>query len=182
MTSDRQKAANRLNAQNSTGPKSETGRKRAALNALRHGLTTPLDSTAWATKLGAIESLLVLEGLCGVEARELALCLVDYERNAVHQRKLYLETLSGVPFAQAILDGAEAYIDVSRSSSKATGFGESGLPGEQHPLSQAFQHFFAIASPGQIRLAKRDAAREFKSTDRYLRRAANQLIKALKRV
>jgi hypothetical protein len=39
MTSLKQIEANRRNAQKSTGPRSETGKQRASLNALRHGLT-----------------------------------------------------------------------------------------------------------------------------------------------
>ena len=39
MATEQQIAANRLNAQLSTGPKTEAGRKRSSLNALRHGLT-----------------------------------------------------------------------------------------------------------------------------------------------
>ena len=38
MTSPRQLEANRANARASTGPKTQAGRARAALNALRHGL------------------------------------------------------------------------------------------------------------------------------------------------
>jgi hypothetical protein len=39
MASDRRTIANRLNAQKSTGPKTEDGKQRSKLNALRHGLT-----------------------------------------------------------------------------------------------------------------------------------------------
>jgi hypothetical protein len=39
MLSDKQLEANRANAQKSTGPKSEAGKSRSSLNALRHGLT-----------------------------------------------------------------------------------------------------------------------------------------------
>lgn len=38
MASEKQIAANRRNASNSTGPKTKTGKKRASLNAFRHGL------------------------------------------------------------------------------------------------------------------------------------------------
>lgn len=40
MASERQIAANRLNARNSTGPRTEAGKKRASRNALRHGLAS----------------------------------------------------------------------------------------------------------------------------------------------
>jgi hypothetical protein len=39
VTSLRQIEANRRNALNSTGPKSELGKKRSRCNAMRHGLT-----------------------------------------------------------------------------------------------------------------------------------------------
>ena len=39
MTTDKQFAANRLNAQKSTGPKTEAGKRRSRRNAFRHGLT-----------------------------------------------------------------------------------------------------------------------------------------------
>jgi hypothetical protein len=40
MASERQIAANRRNAQSSTGPRTKAGKKRASENALRHGLTS----------------------------------------------------------------------------------------------------------------------------------------------
>jgi hypothetical protein len=38
MTSDRKAVSNRTNAQKSTGPRSEFGRRHSRRNALRHGL------------------------------------------------------------------------------------------------------------------------------------------------
>ena len=46
MASERQIAANRRNARNSTGPHSGAGKKRASRNAYRHGLTLSVTSTA----------------------------------------------------------------------------------------------------------------------------------------
>ena len=39
MASPAQLAANRRNAQKSTGPRTAEGKKRASLNALKHGMT-----------------------------------------------------------------------------------------------------------------------------------------------
>ena len=39
QTSDHRAAVNRANAQHSTGPRTEAGKQRSKLNALRHGLT-----------------------------------------------------------------------------------------------------------------------------------------------
>jgi hypothetical protein len=46
MATDRQIAANRRNAQKSTGPRTAAGKRRAAHNAYRHGLSTVTGSAA----------------------------------------------------------------------------------------------------------------------------------------
>ncbi len=42
MTSDQKVAANRRNAERSTGPRSQVGKSRSSRNALKHGLAIPL--------------------------------------------------------------------------------------------------------------------------------------------
>ena len=42
MATDKQIAANRANAQKSTGPKTAPGRWKSSRNAFRHGLSLPL--------------------------------------------------------------------------------------------------------------------------------------------
>jgi hypothetical protein len=51
MASERQLAANRRNARNSSGPRSTSGKKRASQNAYRHGLTKPISSAEFAREV-----------------------------------------------------------------------------------------------------------------------------------
>ena len=54
MASERQLAANRANAQKSSGPRSAAGKKRASRNALTHGLTTPMSGVAFVRDVEAL--------------------------------------------------------------------------------------------------------------------------------
>ena len=54
MASERQLAANRANAQKSSGPRSAAGKKRASRNALTHGLTTPMAGAAVTREIEAL--------------------------------------------------------------------------------------------------------------------------------
>ncbi len=57
MATEKQIAANRANAKRSTGPKTAAGRSRSSRNAVRHGLSCPLDF-AMSEKADAIARLL----------------------------------------------------------------------------------------------------------------------------
>src|SRR5262245_11337428 len=50
MATERQIAANRRNARNSTGPRTATGKARSSRNARRHGLRTPVTADPSAAK------------------------------------------------------------------------------------------------------------------------------------
>ena len=56
MSSDKQIAANRLNAKNSTGPRTERGKRRSRRNAFRHGLAAE-------TVIGSLENAADYEAL-----------------------------------------------------------------------------------------------------------------------
>lgn len=180
MTSLKQRAANRRNAQRSTGPKSDFGRGRSAVNALKHGLTSPIEATFWGSKVSELELLLLSEGHNVAEARELARRLVEFERNVDYQRQRFLEGISGEPRKQIIPDVAKKDIEVAGQIAFLRGSKQTHLLGMDKPLAREMQKFFEQVANRQIKQANRDAAHELKNADRYLRRAANQLIKQLK--
>jgi hypothetical protein len=63
MATEKQIAANRANAQKSTGPKTAAGRLKSSRNALSHGLSCPLPfDPAMSAKVEAIAQALAGEG------------------------------------------------------------------------------------------------------------------------
>ena len=180
MVSPKQQAANRRNAERSTGPKSEAGRRVAAVNALKHGLSNPVDSTSWGSKVGDLEVLLKSEGLGPAETRELARRLVDFERNVDYQRQRFLGEVSGEARKLIMPEGAQKDFEVAGQIAYLRGSKQTHLLGMDRPLAREMQKFLEQVASRQVREANRDAAKDLKNADRYLRRAANQLIKQLK--
>lgn len=62
MASAKQVAANRLNALRASGPKTEEGKRRSAVNAHKHGLTQPVQVSEFGRHLEAVEALLLGDG------------------------------------------------------------------------------------------------------------------------
>jgi hypothetical protein len=55
MTSERQRAANRANSAQSTGPRTKAGKARSSGNARKHGLGTPASGDpTWSTRIRAL--------------------------------------------------------------------------------------------------------------------------------
>ena len=84
MTSPKQRAANRANALKSTGPKSELGRRRAAVNATQHGLSLPIDASIYQREISAVSLLIRDECESDAQACELAKRIIDFERNEAY--------------------------------------------------------------------------------------------------
>jgi hypothetical protein len=96
MTSEKQAAANRANAQRSTGPKTESGKEIAKLNAVKHGGLSPLPvlpevetRDAWQTHLdGTLASLQPSGHLETVLVERIALILWRMNRVARFEREI----------------------------------------------------------------------------------------------
>ena len=89
MTSIAQRRANRRNALKSTGPRSKTGKFRASLNAVSHGLSAPADPTWREGKVSAIKSVFQGEWLLDADVRRVAEAIFEFERNIAHQREIF---------------------------------------------------------------------------------------------
>jgi hypothetical protein len=89
MISERKVAANRKNAQRSTGPRTVQGKARSRQNALRHGLAIPVQSEPnLSAEAGRLAQALAGQNSDGTKARSLAftdleLRRVDRVRNLV---------------------------------------------------------------------------------------------------
>ena len=88
MTSPKQRAANRANALKSTGPKSELGRRKAAVNATQHGLSLPIDTRIYKKEIAAVTRLIRDECESDDQATELAKRIIDFERNEAYLMRL----------------------------------------------------------------------------------------------
>ncbi len=183
MPSRRQRSANRKNALRSTGPRTPAGLIRASRNATKHGLSRPLDQVDNARIIQRLTSAIESEGIQSTVAYDLAIKIMEFERNVDRQRQIHEKRISGK------LVDAVAIMDCEYEHDPMRIVLEGFAAGRLHPeLSEAEETIrdgakFLVALHRK-RLASKIHAegREPLESVRYLRRASNQLIKALKRL
>ena len=180
MTSPRQRAANRRNALRSTGPKTTAGRRRVAANALSHGLSVPVDPLTQRELVDPILDKLTSEDLPEPVRLDLATKIAEFERNIAHQRERFADSMSGQePAPRDVLGIDEVFIEDIldlKLEAEQDAFGGSE---QAEFLREAKAALKSLRSWGD-RQAKRALNDELRSTERYYRRAANQLIKTLR--
>jgi hypothetical protein len=87
----KKRAANRRNAQKSTGPKTELGRHISAQNATRHGLSVPLPQYLINLIVEELAELIMRDGVEQLTAYDLAEMIVEYERNLLFLREIIID-------------------------------------------------------------------------------------------
>lgn len=188
-TSLKKRQANRRNALRSTGPKSSEGRQRSSKNSLGHGLSVPVVFDFNDPLVESIIQLVAQEDLDYHTAKDLALKIVEYERNLAYQLELfelqsfaesYMQPPSPAEEEQRVRAMFGAEIDMFDDFIDWTRF-------KNRPISEKDQKYIVNSKLKMHNLWQRmqkrkqkDKAKQAATTLRYLKRSSNQFIKALK--
>ena len=189
MASSKQLAANRRNAQRSIGPQSEEGRRRSAVNALRHGLSSPHKT---AEDVQAIESVArLIHDECGGagQAFELASKIIDYERNETRQREFLFDHLSdALGPAKPPLEGRALERAIEEQVPEYRALQDlledelsSGARPNKREIAQVSRLLVRLKNDAlrELELEPIKALKHWQGSLRYLRRASNQLVKSI---
>ncbi len=176
MVSSRQRAANRVNAHKSTGPKTSWGKSRSSLNSTKHALTQRIDASPWGEHLKTLADLLLEDGIDPTKAHELAKKILDYERNVDYQRKRFLDVEEGRGLQYETTIGELTNVYLAHVLDQAS---SSKKPIFEEKLDQEIAKFLKTLATKEVRDAKRKGKRDLQNADRHFRRSANQLIKCL---
>lgn len=182
MTSIAQRRANRINALKSTGPKTKRGKRRASLNAVSHGLSAPADPRWRDGKVSAIEGALKSESLPGADVRRVAEAIFEFELNIAHQREIFATRHAGgdEDAGESVVLENEAALSDEIDEMLMIDERLGGPDEDERAWLIEAQTFMRRQHRLKHARAKRDAVEEILRADRYMRRAANQLVKALK--
>ena len=182
--SPQKRQANRRNALKSTGPRSRRGKQNSSLNALRHGLSGGADLRLNDPDVSSIASLIELDGVEPQQATELAIKILDYEKNLAYQRQLMdgsaLQTLPEPDF-QALL---KTYFGREIKFLDDLAEEEFELTGRYNLRDLKFVHRMKLKMTRMVlrpyRKRQREHAKGVTNSVRYLKRSGNQLIKSLR--
>jgi hypothetical protein len=185
MTSPKQKAANRLNAIKSTGPRSTEGIRSASLNAVKHRLSLPVSEQFFGEKIAAVTALVRAECVSDHQAKELAKRIIDFERNEQFLRDFNTDEAEAelkawmycatrfelIQLAKAHENKQKAWITFTTSNKKPKGKARI----EEMKFIEGFMRIQDKTLVGNIKREKNKQS----AVIRYQKRATNQLVKAV---
>jgi hypothetical protein len=179
----RQRIANRRNGRRSQGPKSLEGKLRSSQNSIKHGLSSKIDADRFGVAFSKIKEILIEEGLSPSNADDLALRILDLERNLDFQRVIFQRDRRSPMTLQTERDQAlrNQFPETDDLIERLSGIPD-GIFSLTPEDTREGRKLFDQAKRFLIRVEKQREAREKRSSVRYLTRSANQLGKALKRL
>lgn len=188
MTSPKQRAANRANALKSTGPKSELGRRRAAVNSTQHGLSLPIDTRIFKKEIAAVTRLIRDECESDDQAAELAKRIIDFERNEAYVMELGNENPMNELKAWTISSPRmllnhliQTHRNKERASITFTTPNKKPKGKERTEEIKFIEDFIKLQD--KVLISKvRSNERKLDSSVRYQKRAINQLVKGVRLV
>jgi hypothetical protein len=185
MTSPKQKAANRLNAIKSTGPRTTEGIRSASLNAVKHRLSLPVSEQLYGKEIAAVAALVRDECTSDRQAKEFAKRIIDYERNEQFLLDFNTDEVDAelkawmycaprfelIQLAKAHENKQKAWITFTTSNKKPKGK-------ERVEEMQFIKGFMRIQDKTLVGNIKREKNKQ-SAAIRYQKRATNQLVKAV---
>ena len=182
--SPQRRQANRRNALKSTGPRSRRGKQNSSLNAFRHGLSGGADLRLNDPDVLAIACLIQLDGVEPQLATELAIKIIEYEKNLAYQRQLLDGASSQTlpkPDLQALLkESFGREIDMLEDIAEE----DFELKGRYNLRDLKFVAMMKLKMSRLVlrpyTQQQREHTRRVANSVRYLKRSGNQLIKSLK--
>ena len=176
MISERKRQANRANARRSTGPKTASGKRRAALNARRHGLSlSVLDDPVFAPEVEVLAQRIAGEGADPERlalARRVAEAQVDLRRVRSRRRRLIDQALGEPDYEAASVRKRQVVAYLRWEKFEERGY----LRGDPERNLEQLSLLLKDPPKGPEKLATilSDFARELAALDRYERRALSR--------
>ena len=188
MTSPKQKAANRLNAIKSTGPRTQDGIRSASLNAVKHRLSLPVTEQFFGEEIAAVTALVRAECVSDHQAKELAKRIIDFERNEQFLRDFNTDEAEAelkawmycaprfelIQLVKAHENKQKAWVTFTTSNKKLKGK-------ERVEEMQFIKGFMRIQDRSLLGNIAREKSKQ-SAAIRYQKRATNQLVKAVHHV
>lgn len=167
-------SANRRNALKSTGPKTARGRNTSAQNATRHGLSVPLPPYLNDPILQELSLLIGRDGIEADIAHDIAQKIIEYERTVSFLRHVCEHDMGIDQGSKTNKTNGNAHWQDEFENMLADIYAKHlrGMPWEFENMQRLTTQMNTI-----IYKTKKD---ELVRSLRYLKRASNQLIKALR--
>lgn len=188
MTSPKQRAANKANALKSTGPKSDQGKRRASVNATKHALSLPIDERAFEAELKAVVALIRDDCDSDTQATELAKRIIDFERNEAFLIKqsevdvnAEIKEWAMDPHRFALYGLVQQHENKERVPVTFTTPNKRPKGKERTEEIKFIEDFLKLQD--KVMLARaRDQQTKLTNSQRYQKRAINQLVKGVRAI